>query len=133
MSKRIRAHIEVKLGNQWLHYAAPEVETNLELFDLLDVAGQKNEFPAVTELSQVTTLSLQSDKDRIGATGLGVVMADQLWDLQAELYRRFPGVRKTGIDELDFEHSIFRTYINDNALCRHDGWDDLRIVFWFSN
>lgn len=132
MSKRIRAHIEVKLGDQWFHYAAPEVETNLELFDLLDIAGREHEFPTAT-LSQVTAMSLQSDKDRIGATGLGVVMADQLWDLQAELYRRFPGVKKTGIDELDFEHSIFRTYINDNALCRHDGWDDLRIVFWFSN
>lgn len=132
MSKRIRAHIEVKLGDQWLHYAAPEVETNLELFDLLDVAGREHEFP-MTTLSQVTAMSLQSDKDRIGAMGLGVVMADQLYDLQAELYRRFPRVKKTGIDELDFENSIFRTYINDNALCRHDGWDDLRIVFWFSN
>ena len=63
------------------------------------------------------------DEGWLGAAGIA--------KLQELLYELHPNVEQTGIDELDLEHSIFHAYIGGNCIASHQGWDDVRIVYWF--
>ena len=35
--------------------------------------------------------------------------------------------------EYELETGILHTFINGNTLAQHQGWDDLRLIFWFDN
>lgn len=144
MGCNIHAHIEVKKDGQWHHFGQPNVERNYYVFSV--IAGERisdcfldGVFPVAhiheipSDISFVTRVCLEQDKIRYRIHNPGVLLAEDLPELQDCLYEARPSIERTGIDELDLEHSIFRTYINGSTLAKHDGWDDLRIVFWFDN
>lgn len=139
MGTNIKAHIEVQKDGVWYHYAAPHVLRDYTLFAA--ICGERinpdwpvqprpvsthHEFPA--DMSFVTRRCLEVDKY---GRNPGWLTADELVKLQDELYRVNPEIKRTGIDPLDLEESILRTYIAGNSIARHDGWDDVRLVYWF--
>lgn len=128
MGRNIHAHIEVRRDDRWLHYANPIVDRNYTLFDAMLALSKPVE---INETSEVTRECYEYDGTMYRVKQLSAIDAELLRELQDKLYEMFPAVKKTGIDELDLEYSIFRTYVGDNALCSHYGWDGLRIVFWF--
>lgn len=147
MGCNLHAHIEVKKAGQWHHFGQPNVERNYYLFSI--ITGERvnskrdniqsgflpvahiHEIPA--DISYVTKVCLEQDKAAYHIHHSGVLLAEDLPELQDCLYEGQPSVKRTGIDQLDLEYSIFRTYINGGTLTEHRGWDDLRIVFWFDN
>ena len=144
MGTSIHAHVEVKKDGQWHHYHAPIVERNYELFGMM--AGVRamltrdgRLFKPVAsikglpeDISLVTKVAYEQDKGK-GVHHESVLTAEDIVKLQDLLYWAHPEVVRTGIDELDLEYSIFRTYINGNCIHSHQGWDDVRIVCWFDN
>jgi len=142
----IHVHIEVKKDGVWHHFGAPTVNQNYELFaviagerldDFRDSERQKirpvakiHSLPE--DISLVTCISYEQDKG-LGIHNIGVLTADDLIKLQDQLYELNPWVDRTACSKLDLEWSLFHTFINGNILADHQGWDDLRIVFWFDN
>ena len=59
-----------------------------------------------------------------------VLSADDLLRLQNHLQELNPYDSPM---KWDLEDSIFCTYIGGNAIARHDGWDDARIICWYDN
>lgn len=138
----LHAHIEVKKDGTWLHYANPLVQQNYQLFAAISgeradeirpenrprTVSHHHELP--NDLSVVTQACLEETRDS-GLHGFGYLTEDDIVALQNELYRVHPEVKRTGIDELDLEESIFRTYICGNAIASYHGFDDVRIVYWY--
>ncbi len=142
MGTTIHAHIEVKRGNRWLHYGAPNVDRNYFVFAC--ISGERKEDlrepirsrikpqASITglpdDMSEVTKFCYNQDKHGMITHGEGVLTADNLRSLQSHLredndfYIRY-----------DLEEDVFRTYINGNSIASHQGWDDVRIVFWYDN
>lgn len=136
MGAGIHMHIEVKSNGIWYHYAAPSMFRNRVFFDL--VGGIYNSEAAIVpprglpeDLSFVTKHDWDQDCESYRLHHVGWLKADELLALQAELERKFKVVE----DELtyDLEEGFLHTYINGNALAFHQGWDDLRFIFWFNN
>ena len=137
-------HIEVKKDGQWHHYHAPKVERDYELFGLM--AGQRTTttrdgraFKPVASIkglpedaSLVTKVCYEQDKSA-GIQNTSVLTAADIKKLQEMLEWAHPEVKRTGIDELDLEYSIFHTYINGNCIYSHQGWDDVRLIVWFDD
>lgn len=140
----IHAHIEVKKDGIWHHFSTPKIERNYHLFAVIagvrmDLARENEHIRPVAkvhrlpdDISLVTKCCHEQDKS-LGIHDTGILTAHDLVMLQEELYRLNPHVERTGIDQYDLEHSIFKTYINGNTLAQHQGWDDVRIIFWFDN
>ena len=44
-------------------------------------------------------------------------------------------VHVSNVDSMEYEleTGILHTFINGNTLAQHQGWDDLRLIFWFDN
>ena len=60
----------------------------------------------------------------------GWLGADELVKLQERINEVFHVSNVTSM-EYDLESGIFHTFINGNSLAQHQGWDDLRFIFWF--
>lgn len=141
MGCTMHAHIEVKCRGTWQHYANPIVTRDYGLFAL--IAGVRSEDrPGITPickhrgLPKDVSIITKACYDETRGDGLhheGWLESDELFPLQDELYRLNPDVKRTGIDRLDLEYGIFRTYINENCIATHTGFEDSRIVFWFDN
>ena len=138
----MRTHIEVKKNGRWYHLSQPMVRQDYYLYTV--IAGVRaDNYPRVKpvanihtipdDISFVTQMCLEQDKSGYFIHDEGVLTAEDLQLLQDRLYEYNPSIQRTGCDELDLEESVFRTYINGNTLSEHQGWDDLRIVFWFDN
>lgn len=133
-------HIEVKKDGKWFHFGAPNVKQNYILFAAM--AGERlNDLRESTrnairpvarihampnDISEVTKFCYEQDKKHYYLHNITVLEAKDLRPLQKHL------------DELDerrydLEENVFYTYINDNSLASHQGWDDLRIIMWFDN
>jgi len=142
MGAMIHAHIEVKKDGKWFHYAAPVLQRDYELFALIarvraegwlaDVQRIATGYGLPEDMSEVTRICHEQDSG-YGIHDEGYMTAADVKALQEALYARHPEVLRTGIDKLDLEYSVFKTYINGSTLAVHDGWDDLRVVFWFDN
>ena len=141
MGCNIHAHIEVKHDGNWLHFAAPNVARDYKLFNLIAaVRDQPADCrPTVCkhqglpdDISIVTKLCLEQEQG-YGAHHKGWLYDSDIRELQSRLYDIHPEITRTGIDELDLEHSIFSTYICGNSIASHDGFEDVRVVFWFDN
>lgn len=142
MGAMIHAHIEVKKDAQWFHYAAPAFRRDYELFALIagvraegrlaDVQRIATGYGLPEDMSEVTRICREQDSG-YGIHDEGYMTAADVKALQEALYTRHPEVRRTGIDEMDLEYSIFKTYVNGGTLAAHEGWDDLRVIFWFDN
>lgn len=141
MGANIHAHIEVSKNHQWAHFAAPAVARHYTLYNLIagirDNPADNNppvckHFGLPDDISPVTRICHEQDAG-YGLHHEGVLDADDIRELQDRLYDIHPETRRTGIDPLDLESSIFHTYIAGNCIASHQGFDDVRIVFWFDN
>lgn len=143
MGCNIHAHIELKKDGRWHHFAAPNIKRNYKLFALMGaeradalvgtgVQPVKHAIGIPGDATETTLICREQDASR-GVHNECVLYASEIETLQDRLYELYPDVKRTGIDELDLEDSIFRTYVNGGTIARHDGWDDARIVFWFDN
>lgn len=136
MGAKIHMHIEVKSGDTWHHYAAPAMFRNRVFFDLL--GGIYNEAAAIVpprglpeDLSFVTKHDWDQDREGYRLHHPGWLKAEELWTLQEKLNER--SLDSKMMLEHDLEAGLLHTYINGNALASHQGWDDLRFIFWFDN
>lgn len=140
----MHAHIEVKLNGVWQHYSAPIVERFYGLFNLVAFVRPEDtenvginycvckHFGFPEDASDLTKYCYELDASK-GRHHAGYLTARELEELQEELYLHYPHVKRTGIDRLDLDYNIFRTYINGNSIAYHSGFEDSRLVFWFDN
>lgn len=143
MGTTIHAHIEVKKDNRWLHFAAPHVTQDYLLFAAINGEGLEWFRESVKEricpqasvtglpddLSEITAFCYEQDKASCKLHGEGALTTEDLIRLQAHLKE----INDSIYDKYDLEEHIFRTYINGNAIASHQGWDDVRIVFWYDH
>ena len=136
MGASIHMHIEVKSGDTWYHYAAPSMFRDRAFFDL--VGGIYNEEAAIVpprglpeDLSFVTKHDWNQDRMGYRLHHAGWLKAEELRMLQQKLDEKFLDSKKAM--KYDLESELLHTYINGNALASHQGWDDLRLIFWFDN
>lgn len=144
MGTTIHAHIEVKKNDKWLHYGCPDVKRDYLVFACIngmrkdDLKGPiiKNLITPVAcsdtipdDVSEVTRICLEQDAERYALKGFGVINCKGLERLQEQL-RRFTNPNSL---EYDLEEGIFKTYIAGNSIARHEGFDDVRVVFWYDN
>lgn len=138
MGTTMNAYIEVKHAGMWLLYANPAMKRDYDLFNLIaqvrDEAPIKSEIKYHAGLPKDLSLGTKLCSEELRGYGMrcpGWLDSEQIRTLQDELYKMRPDVKRTGIDELDLEHSIFHTYINKNSIAGHSGFEDSRLVFWF--
>lgn len=146
MGTTMHAHIEVKKDDRWLHYGCPDVERDYMVFacingtrkdafeDSADVYNRIHPVSTVhelpTDISEVTQICLEMDKSSYKLHGFGVLSGEDLEKLQRLLYEMFGNEKGTFND---LEAGIFKTYIGGNSIARHEGFDDVRVVYWFDN
>lgn len=140
MGASIHTHIEYKTADgRWLHWAAPHVKPNYRLFSL--IAGVRNDDNGIKpmvpcrglpkDLSEVTKIAYAQD-------ALAYGLHHETWlntDEFAELQHRWTAIDagKHPLDT-DFEESVFRAYgPGGSALASHQGFEDMRAVFWFDD
>ena len=141
MGCTMHTHIEVKRGDRWGHFAAPNVKRDYKLFNLIAAVRNNppdNRAPVCKHFGLPDDMPAITRVCRNGDAGLGIhhegwLDANDIRELQDRLYAVSPGIERTGIDALDLEHSIFNTYILGGCIASHAGFDDVRIVFWFDN
>lgn len=139
MSRSIYASIEVRRGSTWYVYSQPNVTMCSEIYDMLTgrvpdgiPAGM---MPVIHKgvpgnMSVVAADTFNRAEQDYAPRNVGWMDSGNIKKAQELMYALNPNVKKTGIDVFDFEHSVFRTYINGNAISSHDGWDDSRLIFW---
>ena len=138
MGASIHMHIEVKSGDTWHHYAAPHMFKDGVFFDL--IAGIYDKLQPVVpprglpeNLSFVTQHDWDQDsKDFSRLHHAGWLSAKELVELQDRLNYIYAESTRPALS-YDLETGLLHTYINGNALAIHQGWDDLRLIFWFDN
>ena len=143
MSTTLYAHIEVKFEGRWEHFAACSVYKNYLLSAAINgtradnlAAGREIPKPAAgrtgipADATAVTKACIAREVGPEPANAC-VLDAEQIQEVQDEMYRVRPEVKKTGIDQFDFEHSVFHTYINGNAIAAHTGFEDVRMICAF--
>lgn len=129
----IHLHAEIKLKNEWHHYATPSVPRSYRLFGKM--AGvRNNEIDPISpprglpaDISDVTRYDYDSWKeDAHSASWLG---SSEIADLSDWL-------RSIDDDESDcFGYLFGNTYGSFSRYPdeRPDGLEDIRFVFWFDN
>lgn len=146
MGTTLHAHIEVKADRKWHHFAAPKVDRNYLLFALLNGTRREDfkENPEVysrlspvctcheipDDASIVTVACLAMDSAHYALHGFGTIGPAQLELLQNRLHAVSGKVYDP---ECDLEESIFRTYIGGGSIAVHQGFDDVRVIFWYDN
>ena len=149
MTPTLRAHIEVKHNNKWLHYAAPIVEPNQILFAAINGEGleylnqtlQDHIIPqaSITEIpeniSDITAICLQQDQERATLygqiKGKGVLTSEDIHNLQQHLYQLDEKLDLGYYQLFDLEEGVFHTCIDETSISKHNNFKDSRIVFWY--
>ncbi|MCB6366621.1 hypothetical protein LI291_10600 [Intestinibacillus massiliensis] len=132
----IHVHIEVQNeAGKWLHHSAPDVKRDYGLFALMAGVRNYGKVQPIAEprglpddISEVTSAEWEPYADNWHTPSY--LMADELPELQ----QRYQELRHDlhSLDT-DLEYGVFHTYVAGNSLSSHEGWKDLRIVFWFDN
>lgn len=144
MSTTIHAQIEVKKDNRWLHFASPIVHTDYIFFAAINGEGIDYLRDSVREkihpnasgkglpddISEVTAVCYQMDKESYHLHDEGFLSTQDLRNLQQNIWDIYYFDPKSA---WDLEEHFFKTYINGNAIASHQGWDDVRIVFWYDH
>ena len=143
MGTTIHAHIEVKRNGTWMHFAAPDIRPDYVLFafingeriDCLRESLRQDIEPQYTkglpeDISEITAHCYKQDTEDFLLRGEGVLTKKDLEELQERLCR-FAGYHDTKWSN-DLEKDIFHTHIGGQAIAMHRGWDDARVVFWYS-
>lgn len=139
MGAKIHMHLEVKKDGRWLHFAVPHMYRGCQFFNLL--AGIYSGEPIVPLrglpsevdgecMSEVTRFCYNQDRQGYRLHHEGYLLAEELVALQERLWDIFGD---KGKDEHDLEFGYFHTCINGNTIAQHQGWDDVRLIFWFDN
>ncbi len=106
-------------------------EDRPDIYDQIDPVARIDKIP--DDISEVTKICLEKDKkDYSRLTGMGVLETRDLEILQDRIYSLTHETEGYGL-KYDLEDGIFKTYICGESIARHEGFDDARIVFWFSN
>lgn len=134
MGTTMHAHIEVKKGNEWLHFNAPDVERDYLLFLTMGCNRAKEYYPHVKDMmtehklpddmAPVTRFCYDIDKQYYRIHSECFITSDDLRKLQQ--YWRDMGWN------YDMEE-IFHTYIGCNAIAAHNYFDDSRIILWYDH
>lgn len=141
---KLQAHIEVKIKDRWLHYGAPTIDTDHILFAFINGHGLEYIRESLTEdirpcasisglpkdISEITELSYNQ-----GGTGEilyeeGCLTSEDLRSMQARM--AYFAEAHDPRWKCNLETDIFRAYINNRPIADHTGYDDSRVVFWFS-
>lgn len=142
---RLQAHIEVKMEKKWFHYAAPNVTPNYILYAALNGEGlgalresfrerfkdQASSIPGLPEdLSLATDFCHAYDMENaMEVYGECILTADDICALQKILKEvnpdDYPGT-------WNLEEAIFHTYVNGEPIAEHAGFDDVRILCWYT-
>lgn len=137
MGATIHMHVETRRGDTWFHFAAPSILRDRTFFQLLaDLDGDGVRKPVAparglpADLSEVTRFCRRQDGERVKCHHESYLTASELETLQERLWDIF-GDR--GALQHDLEGHYFNTYINGNTVAQHQGWDDVRLVYWFDN
>lgn len=145
MGTTMHAHIEVKKNGEWLHYGCPNVTRNYLVFACIN-GTRKEDFkeqpeiydkihPVTTihelpyDMSEVTKFCLEIDNDRYKLKNFGVMNAEDIENLQHHIWE----IKNPRDLDFDLEEDVFKTYIGGNSIAAHEGFDDVRIIFWFDN
>ena len=136
MGASIHMHIEVKKDGRWHHYSAPSILRDSLFFDL--VAGLSGNLSPIVPLKglpdDMSGLTMkcyvQDAKDHMRLHHHGWLSSEELQKLQKQLRILRPNAPTL---ETDLEESYFHCYIRGNAVSSHQGFDDSRLIFWFSN
>lgn len=142
---RLHAHIEVKLKNKWFHYGAPAINADYTLFAFINGNGLEHMRKSIAadihpcasinglpeDLSKITKISYNQDKTDGALYEEGCLTSEDLCSLQTRM-QDFAGIHDPWW-ECSLESDIFGTYINNKPIADHTGYDDSRVVFWFSN
>lgn len=141
MGTTIHTHIEYKTDNgNWLHWAAPVVSANYKLFAL--ITGVRNDNynikPIVGErglpkdISEATKIAYEQDSRAYSSLRPETWLnGDEIVKLQ-ERWVELTGGKPT-LDN-DLEYSVFHTYgPGGSAIASHQGFADVRIIFWFDD
>lgn len=143
MSTTLYAHVEVKLDRTWHHFSAHAIHKNYLLAAAIngtrsDDLKPGREIPRpqarihkMPEDATVITRACIAREVSANPKNICTLDANQIAAVQDELYRVRPEVKRTGIDEFDFEHSIFHTYINGGSIAGHSGFEDVRMICAF--
>jgi len=140
----IHMHIEVKVKDVWIHYAAPTVDRWYDLFGV--IAGVRNEhMPLIVEpkglpddLSFITELAHQREEDDAHTESwLNLEEIGKLRKWIQEQNRAIP------TKYISLESSVLHTYLFNNHFAyfgkpySKDSYPtevtDVRFVFWFDN
>lgn len=142
MGANIHQHIEVKKNGQWHHLSQPHVFRDYTYFGLL--AGIRGKMEPIIpprglpdDVTFVTTVDYEQTADRYGegkvvnASWFG---PEELRELQSAL-TRIEKIRKVSDPcvSMNLETDYLHAYINGNPVASHQGWDDVRLVFWFDD
>ena len=143
MSTTLYAHIEVKFQGRWEHFAACTVHKNYLLAAAIngtraDALKPGREIPkpvygtrGIPEDATALTKACIAREVSPNPRNACVLNTEQIQAVQDELYRVRLEIQKTGIDDFDFEHSIFHTYINGSSIASGGGFEDVRMVCAF--
>jgi hypothetical protein len=138
----IHLHTEVKIGGQWHHYSAPEIDRDYTLFGKMagvrgggDPIAPPRGLPA--DVSAVTALDATYwDADGHHHSWLG---AAEIWELEEWLRKLMDGDPKRPDGwEMCREHwgylfgNPFGSF-HEFPRERREGIEDVRFVFWFDN
>lgn len=141
MGMSIHMHIETKKNGQWHHFSAPALMRDSWFFALLrgqdmELAQNKGIKPVAPikglpdDLSFVTAFCHEQDKKSYKIHHESWLGADELVTLQERMDDIFKDKDPL---ERDLDYSYLHTYINGNSVASHQGWDDVRLIFWFDN
>lgn len=135
MGASLCTHIEYRKNDCWLHYAAPHTARDYRLIAL--VTGVRNETNRIrplvaprglpADLSEITRICREQDA--------GNAIKGETWLTGtefAELQKRWTELNPDQSQlDTDFEERVFGTYgPGGSAIADHQGFDDVRIVFW---
>lgn len=140
MGTSIHCHLEVSDGDKWYHWSAPAIYRDEIFFDLL--AGIYGRIPPIVPLrdlpegmSEVTSFCYNQDVENYSPLHhRGWLKSEELDLLQIELNKHFKALHpEISPRKYDLEDGYFHTFINGNAIMLHQGWKDVRLIFWFDN
>ena len=144
----IHLHVEVKMGDKWEHYAAPNVARWYRLFGAMAGVRDESESPIVAPKgfpsdTSALTKAIREDYGIDGHTD-SWLNHDEIMQLEDRL-KEWATHRdeKEPWDRYDLESGILNTYMAGNGFTAHWRYDDMpylpsgitdvRFVFWFDN
>lgn len=139
MGTSIHMHIEVKDGSQWHHYASPHMYRDRTFFQLLANVYPGSQITPLSferglpeDISFVTRHDYKQDCENYAVHHESWLSSSEIEELQQRLNEIYRGTTKP-FREYDLEDHYFNTMINGNPVFLHQGWDDVRFIFWFDN